>query len=214
MQRRTLYLMAAAAIIIAVGALLMKNFNRPTGAATTTMPSGGSYQADSRNAGNSTSSRDERFGATTYNTPQVAEEMRYIEAHVTPTAGPKKRILITGSTAGLGELTAYYLAKRGHTVVAHARNEARAADVRRDIPEIKDVVIGDLEDLSQTKKLAESINRLGTFDVIIYNAGVYGAAPQTMLHVNSLSSYILTCQVNKPKQLVYLTSDLHLSGQR
>jgi NAD(P)-dependent dehydrogenase (short-subunit alcohol dehydrogenase family) len=153
-----------------------------------------------------------RFGATSYNTPEVADEMRYIEENIKPSEGPKKRILVTGSTGGLGELTAYYLAKRGHTVVAHARSEARAADVRRDIPEISNVVIGDLNDLDQTRQLAEDINALGTFDVIIHNAGVYGEPSEEMLHVNSLSPYILTSLVNRPKQLIYLTSDQHLSG--
>lgn len=154
----------------------------------------------------------ERFGGTSYNTPEVAAEMRHIEDNIRPFDGARKRILITGSTAGLGQLAAYHLVKRGHRVVAHARNQTRSVDVKRDIPELEAVVIGDLSDLDQTRKLADEINGLGRFDVIIHNAGVYGAPSAEVLTVNSLSPYVLTSLVERPDQLIYLTSDLHLSG--
>lgn len=160
-----------------------------------------------------TLAEEDQFGLSTYNTQEVVDELMYIEANIgpSPDAAPK-RVLVTGSTAGLGELTAKYLIARGHEVVAHARNEKRAEDVRRDIPGLAAVVIGDLANLDKTKKLAADINELGTFDVIIHNAGVYGASSTEMLHVNSLSPYILTSLVHKPQQLIYITSDLHLSG--
>jgi NAD(P)-dependent dehydrogenase (short-subunit alcohol dehydrogenase family) len=165
------------------------------------------------NGGTNTGSAGDRFGLGTYNTEQVVEELLYIEANTEPIdEAHRKRILVTGSTGGLGQLAAMYLIERGHEVVVHARNESRAEDVRRDLPGALGVVTGDLSDLEQTRKMAEQINEFGTFDVIIHNAGVYGAPAEEMLNVNSLSPYILTSLVNKPQHLIYITSDLHRGG--
>jgi len=152
------------------------------------------------------------YGVGVYNTRQVADELVWIDENVQPLAGDTKRILITGSTAGAGQLAAKHLLKRGHTVVAHARNRQRAADVRRDLPGLEDVVTGDLLDLGQTRTLAEQINALGDFDVIVHNAGEYGLPDGDLLNSNSLSPYLLTALVTRPRQLSFLTSDLHLGG--
>lgn len=154
-----------------------------------------------------------RFGVGDYNTQEVADELSYIQKNVRPLpAKDTKRVLVTGSTGGLGQLTAAHLLVRGHRVVAHARNEQRAADVRRDLPGLEAVVTGDLKNLDETHRLAARINKLGTFDVIIYNAGEYGVSNAEILNVNSLSPYLLTSLVDAPRQSVYLTSDLHLGG--
>lgn len=110
-------------------------------------------------------------------------------------------------------MAAAYFLRQGHTVVAHARSEQRAADVRRDLPGLEDVVIGDLLDLDQTRVLAEQINARGVFDIIIHNSGEYGLPQDQILNANSLSPYLLTALVTIPReQLMYLTSDLHLGG--
>lgn len=154
-----------------------------------------------------------RFGLGTYNTKQVVEELLYIERNTDLIdEAHKKRILVTGSTGGLGQLTAMYLIERGHEVVVHARNESRAKDVRKDLPDAFGVVLGDFSDLEQTRQMADQINEFGRFDVIIHNVGVYGAPADKMLKVNSLSPYILTSMVKKPQHLIYITSDLHRSG--
>ncbi|MGW1217300.1 SDR family NAD(P)-dependent oxidoreductase [Streptomyces californicus] len=154
-----------------------------------------------------------RFGVGDYNTQEVADELRYIEENIRPLPEKDtKRILVTGSTGGLGQLTAAHLLARGHRVVAHARNDRRATDVRRDLPGLEAVVTGDLKNLDETRRLATRINKLGAFDVIIYNAGEYGVPNEEILNVNSLSPYLLTSLVGPPRQSVYLTSDLHLGG--
>lgn len=78
--------------------------------------------ANTSQPGSDPSPRGDRFGAGVYNTQQVADELGYLEEHVRP-AGEKryKRILITGSTAGLGQLAAAHLLNRGHRVVAHTQ---------------------------------------------------------------------------------------------
>ncbi|MDX1808296.1 MAG: SDR family NAD(P)-dependent oxidoreductase [Sulfurospirillaceae bacterium] len=122
------------------------------------------------------------------------------------------KIFITGSTDGLGFLAAQMLLKQGHKVVLHARNNERAEQVRHKLPTAEKVLIADLSNIEETKRLATSVNALGPFDAIIHNAGVYQVSKQLIFAVNTLAPYILTCLIQKPKRLIYIGSDLHLQG--
>lgn len=128
------------------------------------------------------------------------------------------KIFITGSSDGLGQLAAKALIRSGHEVVLHARNEARAQQAREKIPGATDVLVADLSSMAETKALAAQANALGTCDAIIHNAGVYQVTGNSadglplLFAVNSLAPYILTCLIQKPKRLIYLSSDMHLSA--
>ncbi len=78
-------------------------------------------------------------------------------------------------------------------------------------PVQKMCLTADLADMEETKKLAEKVNALGRFDAIIHNAGVMRTSDE-ILAVNTLAPYILTCLIQKPKRLIYLSSGMHLSG--
>src|SRR3982751_3048322 len=123
------------------------------------------------------------------------------------------RIFITGSTDGLGQLCAMSLLDQGHTIVLHARNSERRREATKKNPKVEDILTGDLSNLEETKKLAEAVNRSGMFDAVIHNAGVYQTSAKEIFAVNTLSPYILTCLVQKPKRLVYLSSDMHEGGR-
>ena len=122
------------------------------------------------------------------------------------------RIFITGSTDGLGYLSAKSLVEQRHQVVIHARNAGKAQATKEKLPGAEAVLIGDLSNIEETKKLADQVNALGHFDAIIHNAGVFQASPKDAFNVNTLAPYILTCQIQKPNRLIYLTSQLHLQG--
>lgn len=123
------------------------------------------------------------------------------------------RIFITGAADGLGQLTAKALVEQGHQVVIHARNEQRGREAFDKVRGAESVVTADLSDMEETKELASKVNDLGAPDVVIHNAGVYTkASPKELLSVNTLAPYILTCLIQKPKRLIYLSSDLHKSG--
>lgn len=122
------------------------------------------------------------------------------------------RIFITGSSAGLGKLAAKSLIEQGHGVVLHARNQQRAEDALNAIPAAEDVLIGDLSDMEETEQLAADANALGSFDAVIHNAGVYRAPGKDILTVNTLAPYILTCLIEKPQRLIYLSSGMHKHG--
>ncbi len=122
------------------------------------------------------------------------------------------RIFITGSADGLGALAAQQLVHEGHQVVLHARNEPRGHEALSKVTGAETVLTGDLSDMADTKQLAAAVNASGSFDAIIHNAGVWKASSESILNINTLAPYILTCLIQKPKRLVYLGSDMHLDG--
>lgn len=122
------------------------------------------------------------------------------------------RVFITGSADGLGQLSAQLLIKQGHNVVLHARHSARAKDALAKTPGAEAVVTGELSDIAETKVLAQKVNDLGVFDAIIHNAGVYTAPAKQIFTINTVTPYVLTCLINKPKRIIYLSSGLHKQG--
>jgi NAD(P)-dependent dehydrogenase (short-subunit alcohol dehydrogenase family) len=122
------------------------------------------------------------------------------------------RIFITGSSDGLGQLAAKALIAQGHQVVLHARNEKRAQEALNKVPGAESVLTADLSNIEETKQLALKVNALGTFHAVIHNAGLYRASAKELFAVNTLAPYILTCLIQKPKRLIYLSSDMHEGG--
>jgi NAD(P)-dependent dehydrogenase (short-subunit alcohol dehydrogenase family) len=123
------------------------------------------------------------------------------------------RIFITGSADGLGQLAAKALIGQGHRVVLHARNEKRAQEALDKVPSAETVLTADLGSIEETKQLASKVNALGKFDAVIHNAGLYYASAEEIFSVNTLAPYILTCLIQKPERLIYLSSDMQLQGR-
>jgi NAD(P)-dependent dehydrogenase (short-subunit alcohol dehydrogenase family) len=131
------------------------------------------------------------------------------------------RIFITGSADGLGQMAAKILIKEGHQVVLHARNITRIQEALAATPGAETAVAGDLSSIKETISVAEQVNQLGHFDAVIHNAGVgyqetrrintIDGLPHVFA-VNSLAPYILTCLIEKPERLIYLSSGLHRDG--
>jgi NAD(P)-dependent dehydrogenase (short-subunit alcohol dehydrogenase family) len=127
------------------------------------------------------------------------------------------RIFISGSSTGLGLMAADLLASKGHGVVLHARNARRAEAARQKLPQAEAVVVGDLETIAGAKDLAAQVNGLGRFDAVIHNAAVgyrecHRVTADGLPHVfaiNTLSAYILTALIERPRRLVWLSSGLH-----
>ncbi|AEO61244.1 hypothetical protein MYCTH_2311238 [Thermothelomyces thermophilus ATCC 42464] len=131
------------------------------------------------------------------------------------------RFFITGSSDGLGSLTARRLVAKGHQVVLHARNAERARDASAACPGAEAVLVADLTSIDETKELAAAADKLGPYDAIIHNAGVYVGMESvpgksglpTLFAVNTLAPYLLTCLMAKPKRLVYVSSGMHAAGR-
>lgn len=130
-------------------------------------------------------------------------------------------VFITGSADGLGKMAAQLLVKDGHRVVLHARNATRSKDAFAAVPGAATCVEGDLSSISAVRKIADEVNKIGPMDAVIYNAGIGYQEPRRIatvdglphvFAVNSLAPYMLTCLIEKPKRLVYISSGLHRSG--
>src|ERR1700733_4269537 len=125
------------------------------------------------------------------------------------------------SSDGLGFMVAQLLVEEGHGVVLHARNQQRADETQKTLPEAETVVVGDLASIAQTRHVADQVNQLGTLDAVIHNAGIGFSEPRRiatedglshLLAVNTIAPYILTAMIAPPKRLVYLSSGLHQDG--
>nr|WP_295835024.1 SDR family NAD(P)-dependent oxidoreductase [uncultured Azospirillum sp.] len=127
------------------------------------------------------------------------------------------RIFISGSSTGLGLMAAELLIEKGHQVVLHARNAGRAGYAREALPQAEAVVVGDVSTIAGSKEVAAQVNALGRFDAVIHNAAVgYREAHRLtadglphVFAINTLSAYILTALIDRPKRLVYLSSGMH-----
>lgn len=132
------------------------------------------------------------------------------------------RILITGSSNGLGVLAARLLIGDGHTVVVHARSQERSGYAAAAVPAAEAMVVGDFSSIDGIRQVAEQADRLGRFDAVIHNAGVgyrdtHRSATvdglERVFTINVLAPYLLTALMSPPDRLVYLSSGMHRAGR-
>ena len=117
----------------------------------------------------------------------------------------ERNILITGSTDGIGKLSAVNLAKLGHTLYLHGRNIEK---LNAAIAEVKTLsgnenvygFVADFSDLNAVKKMAKKVkSQIEKLDVLMNNAGLFKspvshskAGYDICFTVNYLAPYILT----------------------
>ena len=127
------------------------------------------------------------------------------------------RILVTGSTTGVGHTAALELVRAGHEVVFHARNTARAESLTG---VGAGVVIGDLGEPAQVLAIADELRASGPFDVVIHNAGidstrdrdVNSVGQPLVTAVNLYAPYMLCAMMPLPTRLIFLSSSWHYDG--
>ena len=97
-----------------------------------------------------------------------------------------KRVLVTGSTSGIGEGIVKILAHEGANVIVHGRNKQQADRIAEEINKKRSsissndnggkayVAIGDLsKDEGAKEVVRESLKSVGDIDILINNAAVY-----------------------------------------
>lgn len=115
-----------------------------------------------------------------------------------------------------------HLAEQEHSVVLHARNDARAAETRSALPAAEAVIIGDVSSLAVMRDIAAQANAIGRFDAVIHNVGLGYREPERVVTedglsqlwaVNVLAPYVLTALMERPDRLVYLSSGMHTGAE-
>jgi NAD(P)-dependent dehydrogenase (short-subunit alcohol dehydrogenase family) len=125
----------------------------------------------------------------------------------------EQRILITGSTDGLGRRVAAELARRGAHVIVHGRNPAKVDEAVGETGAAEGLV-ADLADLAQVRRLADEA---GELDTLVNNAGVIeferresADGHELTLAVNHLSHFLLTelvlPRMREPARIVNVSS--------
>jgi NAD(P)-dependent dehydrogenase (short-subunit alcohol dehydrogenase family) len=131
------------------------------------------------------------------------------------------KVLITGSSDGLGKMAAQRLVAGGHDVILHARNDDRARYAMKRAPGARQVLIGDLSSIAEIRAVAGQANAAGPFDAIIHNAGVGYRESRVetvdglehVFVINALAPYLLTALIKPPKRLIYVSSGMHRGGE-
>lgn len=102
-----------------------------------------------------------------------------------------KTILITGASSGIGEAAAQYFLSRGWRVAATARKPEMLGAWSHDenvIPLPLDVTSSD----SVQTAIANALQRLGSLDVLVNNAGVSSAGPLEAIPLSDVEQHFQT----------------------
>ncbi|MDU0349436.1 SDR family NAD(P)-dependent oxidoreductase [Actinomyces sp. MRS3W] len=120
------------------------------------------------------------------------------------------RVLVTGTSTGLGLGALHDLIEAGAQVVAHVRRAEQLETVARSLGTEVPGVVGELADQAQVRGVAEQVAALGGVDAIIHSAGTMDE--RLVLPVNVVAPYLLTALV-PAKRHVYLSSGMHRGGR-
>lgn len=112
------------------------------------------------------------------------------------------RVLVTGSTRGIGRETVLALGRMGAEVVVHGRDAEQGAEVVEAVRGgggSAHLLVADFEEPSEVLRLVEGVRDLGGLDVLVNNAGAYfteyrsawGGVEATFA-VNHLAPFLLT----------------------
>jgi NAD(P)-dependent dehydrogenase (short-subunit alcohol dehydrogenase family) len=143
-----------------------------------------------------------------------------------------KVCLVTGSSAGIGKVTARELARLGATVVMLCRDRAKGEAARAEIKatsgsERVDLILADLSELSEVRRAASEFKQRYTgLHVLINNAGgihadrtVTSDELEVTFATNYLAPFLLTdllldvLKASAPARILNVSSEGHTRGQ-
>ena len=139
--------------------------------------------------------------------------------------------IVTGGNSGIGKATATALARMGHKVVIVSRDvgkgEAALAELRKKSNTVAvQLVVGNLDNIENTKTLAKALSRLAPeMSVLINNAGVWMTKKnmtsdglEYSFQVNHMGPFILSLLLlpvlkkNAPARIVNVNAGLYVKG--
>jgi NAD(P)-dependent dehydrogenase (short-subunit alcohol dehydrogenase family) len=143
-----------------------------------------------------------------------------------------KVCLVTGSSSGIGKVTARELARMGATVVLVCRNRAKGEAAQAEIKEVSrnpqiDLLVADLSELSQVRRVASEFKqKYPQLHVLINNAGgangehkITSDGLEFNFATNYLGPFLLTnllldvLKASVPARIVNVSSSGHTQGK-
>ncbi len=81
-------------------------------------------------------------------------------------------VLVTGSTAGIGKVTAKCFLQEGETVTINDRKQEKVDRVVNELSNLGKVhgIASDLSKQDETRKLTDAIEQIGELDVLVNNS--------------------------------------------
>ncbi|WP_159919566.1 MULTISPECIES: SDR family NAD(P)-dependent oxidoreductase [Nocardia] len=104
-----------------------------------------------------------------------------------------KTVMVTGSSSGIGRDIARAFVERGDNVVINGRDEQKLARVAAElgVPDRVAAVPGDIGELTIGAALVRvAVERFGGVDVLVNNAGIFGAKPFVDVTEDDLDGYL------------------------
>jgi NAD(P)-dependent dehydrogenase (short-subunit alcohol dehydrogenase family) len=143
-----------------------------------------------------------------------------------------KMCLVTGSSSGIGKVTARELAQMGATVVMVCRNRAKGEAAQTEIKEVSgstqvELIVADLSELSEVRRVAREFKQSYTqLHVLVNNAGginsehkVTSDGLEVTFATNYLAPFLLThllldvLKASAPARIVNVSSVAHTRGK-
>jgi retinol dehydrogenase-12 len=143
-----------------------------------------------------------------------------------------KTILITGTTNGIGKVTALELARQGHNIVMANRNREKSEQLAGEITEQTgnsniSLLDLDLSSLASVRQCAEAFRASHSkLDILLNNAGLMSQTEvitpdgfELQFAVNNLAQMLLTLELvpvlkaAAPSQVIFVTSMMHKFGK-
>jgi NAD(P)-dependent dehydrogenase (short-subunit alcohol dehydrogenase family) len=143
-----------------------------------------------------------------------------------------KTILITGTTSGIGKVTALELARAGHQIVMANRNREKSEALKAQISAETgngniDVLDLDLASLDSVRECAQAYRQnYERLDILINNAGLTSTGEvitqdgfELQFAVNALAQFLFTLELlpalesSSPSQVIFVTSMMHKFGK-
>ena len=98
-----------------------------------------------------------------------------------------KTAIVTGASQGIGAGVVAALLEKGYKVVANSRNITKRAPSPS--PTQLALVDGDIGEASTAARIVETaVDRFGSVDVLVNNAGIFFTKPFTDVHGQTISS--------------------------
>jgi NAD(P)-dependent dehydrogenase (short-subunit alcohol dehydrogenase family) len=101
-----------------------------------------------------------------------------------------KTVIVTGASQGIGAAIVHAFLDRGYNVVATARDTSKAAFASS--PQLA-LVDGDIGQAATAEKVTQTaIDRFGSIDHVVNNAGIYSAKPFTDYTIDEFRAFVST----------------------